>query len=156
MLCAADFEKALGLRPCAKSAHFFVHHLPLAVLAKPPQRIRAAQLSTAAPLSPTGAVDDSGAKALLAPWIRLGMVVPKRHAKRAATRNLLKRHIRATFSEQVQRSGLREGGWVVRLRSPFDRARYDSAQSQVLAMAVRNELIELMQRAGSSQAPGCP
>ncbi len=153
MLCAADFEKALGLRPCVKSAHFFVHHLPLAVLAQSQRRIRSAQLSTAAIVSQGIAVDDSVADALAAPRVQLGMVVPKRHAKRAATRNLLKRQIRATFSEQVRCAGLRAGGWVVRLRTPFDRARFDSAQSEALAAAVRTELIDLMQRAGTFSAP---
>lgn len=77
------------------------------------------------------------------------MVVPKRHAKRAATRSLLKRHIRATFGEQLRRAGLGGGGWVVRLRLPFDRAKFVSAQSMALAAVVRAELTELMVRVGT-------
>jgi ribonuclease P protein component len=68
----------------------------------------------------------------------LGLVVPKRHARRAVTRSLLKRQIRA-----VARSAgadLADGLWVVRLRAPFDRAHFTSAASDALRRAARVEL----------------
>ena len=77
----------------------------------------------------------------------LGMVVPKRNAPRAVTRNLVKRHIRAAFASVSQRGGISSGAWVIRLRSPFDKQRWMSAQSDLLADMVREELRELLQRA---------
>lgn len=68
----------------------------------------------------------------------LGLVVPKRHARRAVTRSLLKRQIRA-----VARSAgadLADGLWVVRLRAPFDRTHFTSAASDALRLAARGEL----------------
>ena len=68
----------------------------------------------------------------------LGLVVPKRHARRAVTRSLLKRQIRA-----VARSAgadLADGHWVVRLRAPFDRTLFTSAASEALRIAARGEL----------------
>ncbi len=70
-----------------------------------------------------------------------GMVVPKRHARRAVTRSLLKRQIRAAF---VRESRLPGGLWVVRLRAPFDRARFASPASDALRAAARAELDVLL------------
>lgn len=152
MLCSADFQTALGVRPCVKSAHFALHHVPLAALA---QRTPRGDLSTAAAPNGGVAVDESvDISVLTVPVptsvrIDLGLVVPKRHARRAVTRNLVKRHIRATFGEQLRATGLGAGGWVVRLRSPIEVARFSSAKSPALASVVRAELTELMRRAGA-------
>ncbi len=82
--------------------------------------------------------------------VDLGLVVPKRHAKRSVTRNLVKRHIRVAFGEQLRSPmGLGPGGWVVRLRSPIEVARFISAKSPALAAVVRAELVDLMRRAGA-------
>ena len=78
------------------------------------------------------------------------MVVPKRHAKRSVTRQLLKRQIRAAFAE---RPGMPPGLWVVRLRSPVDRQKFPSAASDALRSAVRAELAQLLDRAMKPQAP---
>lgn len=75
----------------------------------------------------------------------LGMVIPKRHARRAVTRSLLKRQIRAAIGRQE--GSLAPGLWVVRLRSAFDRATYRSAASPALAGAAREELAMLLARA---------
>lgn len=74
----------------------------------------------------------------------LGMVVPKRHARRAVTRTLLKRQIRAAFAAAA---GMPPGLWVVRLRSPFDRQKFPSAASDALRQAARDELAQLLDRA---------
>lgn len=80
-------------------------------------------------------------------WV--GMVVPKRHAKRSVTRQLLKRQIRAAFA---QATGMPPGLWVVRLRSPFDRQQFPSAASDALRAAARAELAQLLERAMRPQA----
>lgn len=81
----------------------------------------------------------------------LGSVVPKRHARRAATRNLLKRQIRSCVAGHAQR--LQAGLWVVRLKQGFDVARFRSAQSDPLRELAGRELQDVLQRliARSSQ-----
>ena len=83
--------------------------------------------------------------ALWACWW-LGAVVPKRHARRAVTRSLLKRQIRAAVERHA--GGLPAGLWVVRLRAPFDRHTNRSAASQALRDAARAELDGVLARAG--------
>jgi ribonuclease P protein component len=84
-------------------------------------------------------VDDSPA------GLWFGCVVPKRHARRAVTRNLLKRQVRSAFERH--RAGLPAGLWLVRLRSPFAAAEFVSARSAALAAAARGELDSLLARA---------
>lgn len=74
----------------------------------------------------------------------LGLVVPKRHAKRAVTRSLLKRQMRERFSAVADR--LEAGIWVIRLKAPFDRAAFPSAASDALRSAAAAELRELLAR----------
>ena len=103
----------------------------------------------------TQPVDDSAAVAAStvpeALW--LGAVVPKRHARRSVTRTLLKRQIRAVVTGHA--NSLTGGLWVVRLRAPFDRARFVSAASDELRRAARDELETLMcsaaQRVGAGR-----
>ena len=77
----------------------------------------------------------------------LGTIVPKRHAKRAVTRNLLKRQMRAAV---VRHAGtLPQGLWVLRLRTPIDRKQFPSAASDALRSAVRAELDAVLARAAS-------
>jgi ribonuclease P protein component len=82
-------------------------------------------------------VDDDGR------W--LGLVVPKRHARRAVTRTLIKRQIRDVAAHCGER--LAAGIWVVRLRLPFDPARFPSAASDALKLEARGELVRLFERA---------
>ncbi len=77
----------------------------------------------------------------------LGCVVPKRLARRAVTRNLLKRQIRA--AAQRQEAVLPAGLWVVRLRAPFERERFPSARSAALSQAAGVELEQLLGRASA-------
>ena len=85
---------------------------------------------------PSPPVDES---ALTGCW--LGLVVPKRHAKRAVTRTLLKRRIRAAVRGV---EGLAPGMWVVRLRQPFSRTEFVSAASERLGAVIFDELASLM------------
>ena len=71
----------------------------------------------------------------------LGALVPKRWAKRAVTRNLIKRQIYNVASRYENRFPY--GAHVVRLRAGFDRQQFVSAASDQLNKAVRME-IELL------------
>jgi ribonuclease P protein component len=72
-------------------------------------------------------------------------MVPKRWAKRAVTRNFIKRQIYNVSSEFE--SVLPVAAHVVRLRSGFDRSRFVSASSDALKTAVRGELLQLFSNA---------
>jgi ribonuclease P protein component len=71
-------------------------------------------------------------------------VVPKRWAKRAVTRNMVRRQIYALAQERA--AALPEAALVVRLRSGFDRSRFISATSDALKATVRAELQQLFGR----------
>jgi ribonuclease P protein component len=139
---SADFERALRHPPSARSAHFAVHCVVDGMSAVE-FGVSSTDLSTAGEQACTPLVDD-----LTTPWlrsgsaIRLGAVLPKRHARRSVTRSLLKREIRAAAARQVSGTApcLAEGIWVVRLRAPFDRAQFVSAASSALRSAARCEL----------------
>jgi ribonuclease P protein component len=73
------------------------------------------------------------------PWI--GAIVPKRWARRAVTRNAIKRQI-YTVSQDFE-ARLPAAAHVVRLRAGFDKARFRSATSPELKDAVREELRRL-------------
>lgn len=147
---ASDFTKVLNA-PCrARSAHFAVHHLAQAPQAwlpknktdtKPPGAAPDAKLSTGVVVTADMPVEEASLKAR---W--LGLVVPKRHARKAVTRTLLKRHIRAAMQ---QAPDLDRGMWVVRLRSPFARTEFSSAASDHLAQAAAGELAALMTAAAA-------
>lgn len=72
-------------------------------------------------------------------------MVPKRWARRAVTRNTIKRQIYAVSTRFATR--LPEAAHVVRLRSTFDRKQFVSATSECLKLAVRSELEQLFERA---------
>jgi ribonuclease P protein component len=106
------------------------------------------ELSTDHQLIRTPSVDDSRKLSAGAVW--LGLVVPKRHARRSVTRSLLKRQIRAVVAEQARE--LAAGLWVVRVRAPFDRERFVSAASEALRAVVREELVGLVGAAARRSA----
>ena len=68
-------------------------------------------------------------------------MVPKRWARRAVTRNAIKRQI-YSVSSQVQ-FDVPGAAHVVRLRSGFDRRRFVSASSDALKIEIREELVRL-------------
>ena len=75
----------------------------------------------------------------------LGAMVPKRWARRAVTRNAIKRQIYNVSA--AADTVLPSAAHVVRLRAGFDRKEFVSASSDKLKSAVRAELQQLMQRA---------
>lgn len=140
---SADFERVLAAAAKLRSEHFAVHHVPgcPSQPAKPVSKRCKTELSTVnAPLSVT-AVDDfpsAGGQTVVSASRWLGLVVPKRHAKRSVTRSLFKRQIRAAMGRHA---GILAGGlWVVRLRAPFNKTTYPSAASTALQRAARAEL----------------
>lgn len=131
-----QFQVVLAGERIASTAHFVLHRQtlphPRQALTVPPS-VRA-DLFAAAPPD--------------ASW--LGALVPKRWARRAVTRNAIKRQIYAVSSQHA--FDVRPAAYVVRLRAAFDRQQFVSASSSMLKAQVRQELQQLfnaMDRAAS-------
>lgn len=75
--------------------------------------------------------------------------MPKRLARRAVTRNLVKRQARVAFGGHALR--LPPGDWVVRLRAPIDTAVFVSAASVRLRAVLREELARLFADAAAGR-----
>lgn len=137
---AADFQRLLAAPLRQRSAHFAVHHVA-GVPSRPAARVASTahtELSTDCEPSCAEGVDELPG----GHW--LGCVVPKRHARRSVTRNVLKRQIRAAVSRHE--AALPQGLWLVRLRQPFATAQFPSADSPALRAAARAELEQLLAR----------
>jgi ribonuclease P protein component len=145
MMRAVDFELVLAAPARARSTHFAAHHVAQAPLAraKPTTRSLEGQLSTGDQEVCTQPVDEQPQTAPDRCWF--GAVLPKRHARKATTRNLLRRQIRAAMDRH--HPGLPRGLWLVRLRAPFDAGQYRSASSDRLREVARSELDGLLSRA---------
>jgi ribonuclease P protein component len=125
-----QFQAVLAGALVAKTTHFALHRNALD--AKPVQ-------------AESGSLVDFPAARSLFPVqdVWLGAMVPKRWAKRAVTRNAIKRQIytvSADFSHQYP-----QAAYVVRLRRDFSRKEFISASSEQLKQAVRAEIQALMQ-----------
>jgi ribonuclease P protein component len=136
-----DFERVLRTVSCAQSIHFAIHFLSLKPSLKTPLRFRDS-------VTAFNQADQN--------QIWLGLVVPKRHAKRSSTRNLLKRQIRQAVRcwnwpalDGLIKSNvcLPKGMWVIRLRAPFDQKKYFSATSNELRKVAGQELNFLLEQA---------
>jgi ribonuclease P protein component len=141
---SVDFERVLACATQARSRHFAVHFLN-ARPSRPGKAVRPEVVNTLRNELSTGRTDESGRSVDESPdqcW--LGAVIPKRHARRAVTRNLLKRQIRQVVAAQSAGAGLREGMWVVRLRAGFDTTVHTSAASTLLREDAARELSQLM------------
>ncbi|QBK03980.1 ribonuclease P protein component [Hylemonella gracilis] len=81
------------------------------------------------------------------PW--LGAVTPKRWAKRAVTRNLIRRQIYGVGQAHVHalRMSMPQSVFLVRLKTAYGVEQFRSAASTVLRQAVRAELERLFARA---------
>jgi ribonuclease P protein component len=122
-----QFQAVLAGRTLARTHHFVLHAaVPRQIEGGAPQVIPEVLF----PLAGVG----------------LGAMVPKRWAKRAVTRNTIKRQI-YTVSAEFE-STLSPVAHLVRLRSAFDRAQFFSATSDVLKAAVRAELVSLFSAVG--------
>jgi len=153
ILRSADFQRVLAVPPRSRSAHFAAHHVAAcpSLPVKPQRKAVPANLSTGDAPSCPPPVDEPLAvlptklpdAAMAGQW--LGLVVPKKHARRSVTRNLIKREMRAVMASvgPVLPAGL----WVLRLKAPFDRQVFTSPASVPLLQAARDELQQLLQRA---------
>jgi ribonuclease P protein component len=140
-----QYEAVLAGATVARSAHFALHRCPLQAAGDP-----ALPVPEPVPAVPTGpgSVRSQALFAVQAPWI--GAVVPKRWAKRAVTRNTIKRQIYAMAQDAA--AALPPAAHVVRLRAGFDRQRYPSATSEPLKRAIRHELAGLFSKAQGAHA----
>ncbi|MBL8335381.1 MAG: ribonuclease P protein component [Rhodoferax sp.] len=127
----SQFQAVLACSKLATSTHFAVHHLA--------SDSPAYQASFMAFRGSGADAPDVSAQ----PW--LGAMVPKRWARRAVTRNAIRRQIHEVA--RAMETGLESGAWVVRLRAGFDRTQFPSASSSALKTAVGTELREVMSRA---------
>ena len=84
----------------------------------------------------------------------MGTVVPKRHARRSVTRNLIKRQMREVMKAVAPQ--LPQGLWVLRLKSVFDPKQFPSPASLPLRQAAREEIALLLARALSPRPAGVP
>jgi ribonuclease P protein component len=121
----------------AKSEHFALHRSSLPAQIVPGGENKSAEPKTSRPLFS------------LSSDLWIGAMVPKRWAKRAVTRNAIKRQIYNVSADFSPRQ--RPAAFVVRLRRDFSRKTFISATSDSLKMAIRTELLALM-RAGEQQA----
>jgi ribonuclease P protein component len=124
----AQFQAVLAGAIVAKTLHFALHRNVLN--AKP------------VPSQPGKPVDAHAPGLFPEQDMWIGAMVPKRWAKRAVTRNAIKRQIytvSADFSPQFA-----QAAFVVRLRSSFSRTEFVSAVSDQLKQTVRAEVQALM------------
>ena len=129
-----QFQAALAGGTVSRTAHFALHRLPLVARVDIPEAM--ADMAGPAP---------DEAQALFAlPGVWMGAMVPKRWARRAVTRNTIKRQIYAVSQQFADR--LPPAAHVVRLRATFDRQQFVSATSAPLRQAVRQELEQLFAR----------
>ena len=135
-----QFQATLAGGTVSRTAHFALHRL-----------VWAAQPQVASAPAPTSGSAPETAQTLFGfPQLWMGAMVPKRWARRAVTRNAIKRQIYNVSTLFEQR--LPPAAHVVRLRAGFDRKQFVSASSDALKQAVRNELMELFNRACPKEA----
>jgi len=129
-----QFQAALAGGMVSRTPHFALHRLNL------PD-------TTVSPSSSSEVMStDGSAESLFQPKaVWLGAMVPKRWARRAVTRNAIKRQIYVISAQYEVRMPC--AAHVVRLRAGFDRTQFISATSTLLKQAVRLELEQLFERA---------
>ncbi|MFM2342482.1 MAG: hypothetical protein RLZZ592_2135 [Pseudomonadota bacterium] len=134
----------MAVRPCARTAHFMVHHL--SPCSSAPSDASVEEAAGVVDKSVDKSVDESVDKVVEKrsgpPVLRLGLVVPKRHARRAVTRTIVKNQLRDAMRRHLPH--LAAGDWVLRLRAPIDRSRFPSARSDALAIELRGEIDRLL------------
>jgi ribonuclease P protein component len=124
-----QFQAVMAGAPVAKTPHFALHRVALDAARE------------GRPLFP---VADA--------W--LGVLLPKRWARRAVTRNALRRQIYEAARERA--AVLPQAALVVRLRTAFNRQQFVSATSDVLKRAARAELNQLLDRACAQRPAAAP
>jgi ribonuclease P protein component len=131
----AQYEAAMAGGTVSRTPHFVLHRAPLSA-PRDPAAPDSAPGRQAKSLHALFAVQDEA-------W--MGAIVPKRWAKRAVTRNGIKRQIYNVSADFASR--LPAAAHVVRLRMDFARAQFPSAWSDALHDSVRGELLQLFEQA---------
>ncbi len=129
-----QFQATLAGGTVSRTAHFALHRLPLV----------ASVISPEATAQSAGPAPDEAQALFAVTGVWMGAMVPKRWARRAVTRNTIKRQIYAVSERFADR--LPQAAHVVRLRTAFDRKQFISATSEQLKLAVRQELEQLFER----------
>lgn len=125
----AQFQAVMAGRTVSRTPHFALHRADPVPAGQPAAEPASAEEPAGGQLSTSGRE------------LSLGAVIPKRWARRAVTRNTIKRQIFAVAEDFAAR--LSPTAHVVRLRAGFDRAQFTSATSDRLRAAVRAELQQL-------------
>ncbi|SDZ99427.1 MULTISPECIES: ribonuclease P protein component [Acidovorax] len=129
-----QFQAAMAGGTVSRTAHFALHRLVLDA--------KKAAVTGIASTGPDSLPSVQGSQALFGVSdVWLGAMVPKRWARRAVTRNTIKRQIHAVAA--LFEARLPQAAHVVRLRATFDRKQFLSATSDPLKQAVRAELLQL-------------
>jgi ribonuclease P protein component len=138
-----QFQAAMSGGTVSRTAHFALHRLMLDAGDGAPA---ARQGNAVANSGPGSLPQAQGPQALFSVRdVWMGAMVPKRWARRAVTRNTIKRQIYVVGA--AFEAKLPQAAHVVRLRTAFDRKQFVSATSDQLKLAVRAELLQLFGRA---------
>jgi ribonuclease P protein component len=119
----SDFKAVMSAESIARTPHFVLHQWRPAIKVSVDSGLEESQ-----PL-------------FKANVLILGALTPKRWAKRAVTRNLIRRQIHA-ISQEFE-NALAPTAYVVRLRAAFHPEKFASASSELLKQTVREELKQL-------------
>jgi ribonuclease P protein component len=119
----SEFQAVMSAGSVARTPHFVLHQWQQPVKA-----------STGSGFEETPTLFVDGV-------LMMGALTPKRWAKRAVTRNLVRRQIHAVSCEFEKK--LKPTAYVVRLRATFNPQKFVSASSDVLKQTVREELKQL-------------
>lgn len=142
----AQFQAVLAGRTIARTRHFALHRVALLA----PETAQPPEVAATPAGGHAGAAKPLSKPLFLGDGDWLGAMTPKRAAKRAVTRNAIKRQIyQLSTALSFQPS---PAAYVVRLAAAFDKAAFPSATSPALKAAVRAELVQLFDKAGLSMA----
>jgi ribonuclease P protein component len=119
----SEFQAVMSAGVVARTPHFVLHQWQ-----SPPKSSTGSGFEKIPPLFVDGV-------------LMMGALTPKRWAKRAVTRNLIRRQVHAVSREVVK--SLTPTAYVVRLRAPFNPQKFVSASSDALKKMVREELKQL-------------
>lgn len=145
-----QFQAAMAGGTVSRTAHFALHRL---VLDAKGSSTAATPAIAIAPTGPGSLPHTQGPQALFAvQGVWLGAMVPKRWARRAVTRNTIKRQVYTVGA--LFEARLPQAAHVVRLRTAFDRKQFLSATSDQLKQAVRAELLQLFGHAARRSGGG--
>jgi ribonuclease P protein component len=126
----SEFQAVMSAGSVARTPHFVLHQWQPSVKA-----------STGSGFEETPTLFVDGV-------LMMGALTPKRWAKHAVTRNLIRRQVHAV-SREFEKS-LMPTAYVVRLRATFNPKKFVSASSVVLKQIVRDELKQLFGRVSAA------